>query len=69
MAYYENLFFIWFIVLLGYYIKEYFFLHQSDVTLDISTGKLEVLNSSSEPWKITLLDTGIDSMTGGRLCR
>lgn len=64
-----------FVVLLGYkgyYIKEYFanyFLHQSDVTLDISTGKMEVLNNSSEPWKITLLDTGIDSMTGGRVKR
>src|SRR5574344_878159 len=64
-----------FVILLGYkgyYIKEYFanyFLHQSDVTLDISTGKMEVLNNSSEPWKITLLDTGIDSMTGGRIKR
>jgi len=64
-----------FVVLLGYkgyYIKEYFanyFLHQSDVTLDIQTGKMEVLNNSSEPWKITLLDTGIDSMTGGRVKR
>jgi glucose-1-phosphate cytidylyltransferase len=64
-----------FVVLLGYkgyYIKEYFanyFLHQSDVTLDISTGKMEVLNNSSEPWKITLLDTGNESMTGGRVKR
>lgn len=64
-----------FVVLLGYKgycIKEYFanyFLHQSDVTLDISTGKMEVLNNSSEPWKITLLDTGTESMTGGRVKR
>ncbi|MEV9499459.1 glucose-1-phosphate cytidylyltransferase [Aliarcobacter butzleri] len=64
-----------FIVLLGYkgyYIKEYFanyFLHQSDVTIDMSNGKMEVLNNSSEPWKVTLLDTGIDSMTGGRIKR
>ena len=64
-----------FVILLGYkgyYIKEYFlnyFLHQSDVTLDIQTGKMEVLNNSSEPWKITLLDTGLDSMTGGRVKR
>jgi glucose-1-phosphate cytidylyltransferase len=64
-----------FVVLLGYkgyYIKEYFanyFLHQSDVTLDIQTGKMEILNNSSEPWKVTLLDTGIDSMTGGRVKR
>ena len=64
-----------FVILLGYkgyFIKEYFanyFLHQSDVTLDIQTGKMEVLNNSSEPWKITLLDTGLDSMTGGRVKR
>lgn len=64
-----------FVILLGYkgyYIKEYFanyFLHQSDVTLDIQTGKMEVLNNTSEPWKITLLDTGHDSMTGGRVKR
>jgi len=64
-----------FVVLLGYkgyYIKEYFtnyFLHQSDVTIDMLNGKMEVLNNSSEPWKVTLLDTGIDSMTGGRIKR
>ena len=64
-----------FVVLLGYrgyYIKEYFanyFLHQSDVTIDMTNGKMEVLNNTSEPWKITLLDTGIDSMTGGRVKR
>jgi len=56
----------------GYYIQEYFanyFLHQSDVTIDMQTGKMEVLNNSSEPWKITLLDTGLDTMTGGRVKR
>ena len=64
-----------FVILLGYkgyYIKEYFanyFLHQSDVTIDIQTGSFEVLNNSSEPWKITLLDTGLDTMTGGRVKR
>jgi len=64
-----------FVILLGYkgyYIKEYFanhFLHQSDVTIDMSNGKIEVLNNSSEPWKVTLLDTGLDSMTGGRIKR
>ena len=64
-----------FVILLGYkgyYIKEYFanyFLHQSDVTIDMQTGKLEVLNNSSEPWKITLLDTGLETMTGGRVKR
>lgn len=64
-----------FIVLLGYkgyYIKEYFanyFLHQSDVTIDLSTNKLEVHNNKSEPWRITLLDTGSETMTGGRIKR
>jgi len=64
-----------FVVLLGYkgyFIKEYFanyFLHQSDVTIDISDGSLEVHNNSSEPWRVTLLDTGLHSMTGGRIKR
>lgn len=64
-----------FVILLGYkgyYIKEYFanyFLHQSDVTIDLSTNKLEIHNNSSEPWRITLLDTGADTMTGGRIKR
>ena len=64
-----------FIVLLGYkgyYIKEYFanyFLHQSDVTIDLATNKLEVLSTASEPWRITLLDTGAGTMTGGRVKR
>lgn len=62
-----------FIILLGYkgyYIKEYFanyFLHQSDITIDISSGNTEIHNNSSEPWKITLLDTGVNSMTGSRI--
>jgi glucose-1-phosphate cytidylyltransferase len=62
-----------FIILLGYkgyYIKEYFcnyFLHQSDVTIDMSSGNMEVHNSSSEPWKVTLLDTGLSAMTGARI--
>lgn len=62
-----------FVILLGYkgyYIKEYFanyFLHQSDVTIDMLNGKMEILNNSSEAWKITLLDTGMDTMTGGRI--
>ena len=62
-----------FVVLLGYkgyYIKEYFanyFLHQSDVTIDMSNGKMEVLNNSSESWKVTLLDTGLNNMTGSRI--
>jgi glucose-1-phosphate cytidylyltransferase len=62
-----------FVILLGYkgyYIKEYFanyFLHQSDVTIDMSSGDIEVHNNSSEPWKVTLLDTGLNAMTGARV--
>ena len=64
-----------FVILLGYrgyYIKEYFanyFLHQSDVTIDLSTNEIKVHNNTSEPWKVTLLDTGLDTMTGGRIKR
>ena len=64
-----------FLILLGYkgyVIKEYFanyFLHQSDVTIDLSTNQLEVHSNASEPWKVTLLDTGKNSMTGGRILR
>ena len=64
-----------FVILLGYkgyFIKEYFsnyFLHQSDVTIDLMNNKIEVHNNSSEPWKVTLLDTGLYSMTGGRIKR
>lgn len=56
----------------GYLIKEYFAnycLHQSDVTLDLSKNSMEVHNNSSEPWRITLLDTGLETMTGGRIKR
>jgi glucose-1-phosphate cytidylyltransferase len=62
-----------FVILLGYkgyYIKEYFanyFLHQSDVTIDMSDGKMEILDNSSEPWKVTLLDTGLNNLTGSRI--
>jgi len=62
-----------FVVLLGYKgytIKEYFanyFLHQSDITIDMTTNKMEVHNNSAEPWKVTLLDTGLNSMTGARI--
>jgi glucose-1-phosphate cytidylyltransferase len=64
-----------FVVLLGYkgyYIKEYFanyFMHQSDITIDMSDGSMEIHNNSSEPWKVTLLDTGLHSMTGDRIKR
>lgn len=56
----------------GYYIKEYFanyFLHQSDVTIDLSSNSIHTHQSQAEPWKITLIDTGNDSMTGGRIKR
>lgn len=56
----------------GYVIKEYFanyFLHMSDVTIDLSDNSMEVHHPKAEPWKITLIDTGEDTMTGGRLLR
>jgi len=54
----------------GYIIKEYFanyFLHRSDVTFDIKNNKMEVHKKFVEPWKVTLVDTGLNTMTGGRL--
>ena len=56
----------------GYLIKEYFanyFLHMSDVTFDMAHNKMEVLHEYSEPWRVTLVDTGQTTMTGGRLKR
>jgi glucose-1-phosphate cytidylyltransferase len=56
----------------GYVIKEYFanyFLHMSDVTFDISNNSTEIHQNNSEPWKITLVDTGEETMTGGRIKR
>jgi glucose-1-phosphate cytidylyltransferase len=56
----------------GFMIKEYFanyFLHMSDVTFDMQANKTEVHNNYTEPWKVTLIDTGEKSMTGGRLKR
>lgn len=56
----------------GYMIKEYFanyFLHQSDVTIDLTKNELKIHDSQAEPWKITLVDTGNESMTGGRIKR
>ncbi|WP_353191454.1 glucose-1-phosphate cytidylyltransferase [Pandoraea pnomenusa] len=56
----------------GYVIKEYFanyFLHMSDVTFDMRNNRMEVHQKRAEPWNITLVDTGDDSMTGGRLLR
>ncbi|MGI4749975.1 MAG: glucose-1-phosphate cytidylyltransferase [Janthinobacterium lividum] len=54
----------------GYIIKEYFanyFLHRSDVTIDLSNNELKIHDSQAEPWKITLVDTGNETMTGGRI--
>src|SRR5208282_5936219 len=54
----------------GYMIKEYFsnyFMHMSDVTIDLAKNEIEVHQNFSEPWRITLVDTGQDTMTGGRL--
>lgn len=56
----------------GYVIKEYFsnyFLHMSDITFDIESNSMQVLNKKAEPWKVTLVDTGESTMTGGRLNR
>ena len=56
----------------GYIIKEYFanyFLHMSDVTFDMASNRMEVHHKHAEPWRVTLVDTGEDTMTGGRLKR
>ena len=56
----------------GYLIKEYFanyFLHTSDVTFDIRDNSMQVHHQSAEPWRVTLIDTGENTMTGGRLKR
>lgn len=56
----------------GYMIKEYFanyYLHTSDVTFDIGANSMEVHQSAAEPWRVTLVDTGAETMTGGRLRR
>lgn len=56
----------------GYLIKEYFanyFLHMSDVTFDMANNAMQVHQQKAEPWRVTLVDTGDDTMTGGRLKR
>jgi glucose-1-phosphate cytidylyltransferase len=56
----------------GYMIKEYFanyFLHVSDVTFDVQSGKIHTHQSQAEPWRVTVVDTGEKTMTGGRLRR
>lgn len=64
-----------FVICLGYkqyMIKEYFadyFLHTSDITFDLATNEMQVHNNYAEPWKVTLVDTGLNTMTGGRVKR
>ncbi len=56
----------------GYLIKEYFanyFLHQADVTIDLAENHIEIHSSYAEPWKITMVDTGLNTMTGHRIKR
>ncbi len=75
MKYYSSYGFHEFIICLGYkqyVVKEYFsdyFLHTSDVTFDLADNSMEVHNNYSEPWKVTLVDTGLHTMTGGRIKR
>nr|MCR5099928.1 NTP transferase domain-containing protein [Butyrivibrio sp.] len=64
-----------FIILAGYkqyVIKEFFadyFLHNSDVSFDLSNNSMKVLNNYTEKWKVTIIDTGLNTMTGGRVKR
>lgn len=64
-----------FVICLGYkgwQIKEYFLnyrLHASDISVDLATGRVDVLRPAAEPWRVTLVDTGEETMTGGRLKR
>lgn len=56
----------------GYVIKEYFanyFLHMSDITFDMNSNQMEVHHKKAEPWRVTLVDTGDETLTGGRLKR
>ena len=75
MKYYSEYGYHDFVICLGYkqyVVKEYFadyFLHTSDVTFDLANNQMEVHNNYSEPWKVTLVDTGLHTMTGGRVKR
>ena len=75
MKYYSAYGFHDFIICCGYkqhVIKEWFadyYLHNSDVTFDLANNKMEVHNNYSEPWRVTLVDTGLNTMTGGRIKR
>jgi glucose-1-phosphate cytidylyltransferase len=57
---------------MGYYIKEYFsnyYMHMSDVTFDMCNNSVQIHRNECEPWRVTLVDTGLETMTGGRLKR
>ena len=75
MKYYSQFGYHDFVICLGYkqyVVKEYFadyFLHTSDVTFDLANNRMEVHNNYSEPWRVTLVDTGLHTMTGGRIKR
>ncbi len=75
MKYYSEFGFHEFVICLGYkqyVVKEFFadyFLHTSDVTFDLANNRMEVHNNYTEPWKVTLVDTGLNTMTGGRVKR
>lgn len=75
MKYYNQFGFNEFIICCGYkqyVIKEYFanyFTHNCDITVDLSNNSLEVLDNHSENWKVTMVDTGLNTMTGGRINR
>lgn len=75
MKIYSNHGFNDFVVLLGYkgyVIKEYFvnyFMHQSDIEINLEKNQTTFLKNNAEPWKITLIDTGLDTMTGGRILK
>ena len=75
MKYYSEFGFHDFVICLGYkqyVVKEFFadyFLHTSDVTFDLANNRMEVHNNYADPWKVTLVDTGLNTMTGGRVKR
>lgn len=75
MKHYSSFGFNEFVICLGYRgycVKEYFsnyFLHNSDVTFDLRNNKLEVHSNEAESWQVTLIDTGLNTMTGGRVKR
>lgn len=75
MKYYSSFGFTEFVLCIGYkgyVIKEYFanyFLHMSDVTFDLANNRMEIHRQYADPWKVTLVDTGLETMTGGRIKR